>query len=41
MSVLLLTLEDARQCAEVVSVCRVRDAMGSSLNPLMAMLKSV
>jgi hypothetical protein len=30
-----------KQCAEVVSVCRVRDAMGSGMEPMMGMLKCV
>lgn len=31
----------ARQCAEVVSVMRVRDAMGSGLEPMMGMLRYI
>ena len=30
-----------KRCAEVVSVCRVRDAMGSGMEPMMGMLKCV
>jgi len=30
-----------KQCAEVISVCRVRDAMGSGMEPMMGMLKCV
>ena len=29
------------QCAEVVAVCRVRDAMGKSMDPMMGLLKFV
>ena len=28
------------ECAEVVSLCRVRDAMGKSMDPMMGLLKS-
>lgn len=28
-----------RQCAEVVSLCRVRDAMGKGMEPMMGLLK--
>jgi hypothetical protein len=28
-----------RQCAEVISLCRVRDGMGSSLEGVMGLLK--
>lgn len=30
-----------RQCAEVVSLCRVRDAMGHTMDPMMGLLKCV
>jgi hypothetical protein len=30
-----------RQCAEVVSLCRVRDAMGTGMQPMMGYLKYV